>query len=157
MRKGKGSDRSRTVRGGGRRYDPGVFEYHGWIHVREAAAATDDDDEKLASMVDVIRRHIDQSAHAGLAELRYMNGTPFVHLGGFNNHRNDALVDLFARVGAIAPGSFGLLHVLDDEDPQHGNDVQVLSLVRGSVTWSTESRLSPCIPTLEDSWVEPTT
>jgi hypothetical protein len=107
-------------------------------------------------MVDVIRQRIVQFTKVGLAELRYMNGTPFVHLGGFNNHRDDAVVELFMRVGTVAPGSFGLLHVLDDEDPEHANDVQVLSLVRGRVTWSTESRLSPCIPTLEDSWVEPT-
>jgi DDE superfamily endonuclease len=31
--------------------------------------------------------------------------------------------------------------------------VQVLSLIRGSVTWSIESRLWPCITTLEDSWL----
>ncbi|MFD7445634.1 Imm7 family immunity protein [Streptomyces sp. NPDC059909] len=50
----------------------------------------------------------------------------------------------------MAPGSFGLLHVRDDEDPGHENDVRVFGRVRGTVTEHAESLLSPCIPTPED-------
>ena len=86
-----------------------------------------------------------------LLDLRYMNGEPFIHLGGFSNHRmTPDVVELFEHVGVIAPGSYGLLHVRDDEDPGHENEVRVLRLVRGMVTQHTEALLSPCTPTLED-------
>lgn len=61
-----------------------------------------------------------------------------------------ALTGFLGHVGAIAPGSYGLLHLRDDEEPAHDNEVRVLRLARGNVTQHTELLLSPCIPTLED-------
>jgi hypothetical protein len=45
--------------------------------------------------------------------------------------------------------------VLDDEHPEHRNQARVFRMVRGRVTEHPEPLLSPCIPTLEDEWVEP--
>jgi hypothetical protein len=129
-----------------------VFEYHGWITVRETATATDDDDELLPAMVDAIRRRIADAPVSYLFALEYMNGSPFVHIGGFHNHRNPAVPDLFRQIGRIAPGSYGLLHILDDEDPAHRDEVRMLTLIRGDVRESTETRMSPPIPTLEDAY-----
>ena len=131
-----------------------MFEYHGWITVRETAAATDDDDELLPAMVDEIRRRIAAAPVSYLFALEFMNGTPFVHIGGFHNHRNPGVLDLFRQIGRIAPGSYGLLHILDDEDPEHRDEVRVLTLIRGEVRESTEIRLSPPIPTLEDAHLD---
>lgn len=86
-----------------------------------------------------------------LLDLRWLNGEPFIHLGGFSNHRSSPdVAEVFERVAEVAPGSYGLLHVRDDEDPGHENEVRVLRLVRGRVTQHTETLLSPCIPTVED-------
>ncbi|HEX7306774.1 MAG TPA: Imm7 family immunity protein [Lentzea sp.] len=82
-----------------------------------------------------------------------MNGEYFIHLGGNPNHRRqngEAVVDLFAKVGQVAPGSYGLLYVHDDEHPQHMLSFQVFRLVRGTVTEHPDHLLSPVIPTLED-------
>ncbi|KJY42612.1 hypothetical protein VR46_23380, partial [Streptomyces sp. NRRL S-444] len=90
-----------------------------------------------------------------LLDLRWMNGEPFIHLGGHPNHRSSLdVVDLFEHVAKVAPGSYGLLHIRDDEDPAHENEVRVLRLARGSVTEHTETLLSPCIPTLEDPFTD---
>lgn len=35
------------------------------------------------------------------------------------NHRATGVVELFEAVAEVAPGSYGLLHVLDEEDPEH--------------------------------------
>lgn len=127
-----------------------MFEYHGWITIRESA--TDDDDPtQLTGIVDSLRHYIDEIASPYLLDLRWMNGEPFIHIGGFSNHRTSPeIIDLFSQVGTIAPGSYGLLHLRDDEDPEHENEVRVLRLARGNVTYHTELLLSPCIPTLED-------
>jgi len=126
-----------------------VFEYHGWITVNENAA-DDDDEVRLRQIVDELRLRISQMASPYLLDLRWMNGEPFIHLGGHSNHRSSPdVVGLFEHVAAVAPGSYGLLHIRDDEDPGHENDVGVLRLARGMVTQHTEVLLSPCIPTLE--------
>ncbi|EKX64685.1 Imm7 family immunity protein [Streptomyces ipomoeae] len=127
-----------------------MFEYHGWITVRETAVG-DDDEGRLGEIVEELRACIDEMASPYLLDLRWMNGEPFIHLGGHSNHRSSPdVVGLFEHVAAVAPGSYGLLHVRDDEDPGHENDVRVLRLARGAVTWHTEPLLSPCVPALED-------
>ncbi|MFD5155943.1 Imm7 family immunity protein [Streptomyces mutabilis] len=127
-----------------------MFEYHGWITVRETA--TDDDDEpRLRQIVDELHLHLAQMDSPYLLDLRWMNGEPFIHLGGYSNHRSSPdVVELFEHVAVVAPGSYGLLHVMDDEDPEHENEVRVLRLVRGRVTQHTEALLSPYIPAVED-------
>jgi hypothetical protein len=131
-----------------------MYEYHGWIAVRETAV-DDDDADRLRQIVDELRLRITQMAGPYLLDLRWMNGEPFIHLGGFSNHSLSSDVDgLFGYVAAIAPGSYGLLHVRDDEDPGHENEVRVLRLVRGGLTQHTEALLSPCIPTLEGPFTD---
>ncbi|MFE9355099.1 Imm7 family immunity protein [Streptomyces olivaceoviridis] len=46
-----------------------------------------------------------------------MNGAPFLHRGGYSNPRSSPdLVELFEYVAAVAPGSYGLLHVHDERN-----------------------------------------
>ncbi|MGV9351883.1 Imm7 family immunity protein [Streptomyces spiralis] len=131
-----------------------MFEYHGWITVRETAA-DDDDEARLRRIVDGLEVHIAQMDSPYLLDLRWMNGEPFIHLGGHSNHRSSPnVVELFEHVAVVAPGSYGLLHVRDDEEPGHENEVCVLRLVRGVVTQHTEALLSPCIPTVEDPFTD---
>ncbi|WP_431995087.1 Imm7 family immunity protein [Streptomyces griseoflavus] len=127
-----------------------MFEYHGWITIRETAAE-DDDEPQLRETVDALRLHLARMESPYLLDLRWMNGEPFIHLGGFSNHRSSPdVVGLFEHVAAVAPGSYGLLHVRDDEEPGHENEMRVLRLARGMVTQHTEALLSPYTPTVED-------
>ncbi|WBP92126.1 Imm7 family immunity protein [Kitasatospora cathayae] len=131
-----------------------MFEYHGWINVLETAGADDGDiageDARLRMVAEGIQRRIDEIASPYLLDLRWMNGAVFVHFGGQPNHRAREILDFFREVGVRAPGSYGLLHVRDDEDSVHGNEVRVLRMVRGEVDEHAEPLLSPCIPVLED-------
>jgi hypothetical protein len=52
----------------------------------------------------------------------------------------------------LAPGSYGLLHILDDEDPGHETEARVHRLVRGEVVEHTGELLSPTIPVRENPW-----
>ncbi|MEV6880033.1 Imm7 family immunity protein [Amycolatopsis sp. NPDC051128] len=100
-----------------------------------------------------IRALVDEFAGYALMDLRPMNGTYYIHLGGNPNHRGqhgEAVVGLFAKVGQLAPGSYGLLYVHDDEHPAHMLSFRVFRLVRGTVTEHSDHLLSPVIPTLED-------
>jgi hypothetical protein len=129
-----------------------MFEYHGWVNVLESATASDDDydDGRLRELVRGIERRIREINSPYLLDLRWMNGAVFVHFGGIPNHRDAEIVEFFREVGERAPGSYGLLHVRDDEDPGRGNEVLVIRMVRGMSTEHSEPLLSPCIPVLED-------
>jgi hypothetical protein len=127
-----------------------MFEYHGWIMLRSTAEAVDDDPPLR---LDEIQDLVNELAGHGLIDLRPINGEYHVHVGGLPNHRGtqgSAVIDLFVKVGHLAPGSYGLLYVYDDEDPEHELKFRVFRLVRGTVTEHADHLLSPVIPTLED-------
>ncbi|MEV6644345.1 Imm7 family immunity protein [Amycolatopsis sp. NPDC051371] len=127
-----------------------MFEYHGWITLRQTAAVVDDEPQLRLSEIQAL---VDEFAGYALADLQPMNGTYYIHLGGNPNRRGQhggAVVELFAEVGRLAPGSYGLLYVHDDEHPEHMVDFRVFRLVRGAVTEHADHLLSPVIPTLED-------
>ncbi|MFD6286349.1 Imm7 family immunity protein [Streptomyces sp. NPDC060205] len=127
-----------------------MFEYHGWITVR-GTAADEDDEPRLQQIIDGLRLRIARMDSPYVLDLRWMNGEPFIHLGGSSNHRSSPdAAELFEHVAVVAPGSYGLLHLRDDEEPGHENEVRVLRLARGMVTQHTEALLSPCNPTVED-------
>jgi hypothetical protein len=129
-----------------------MFEYHGWITLRSTPEAVDDEPPLRLTEIQAL---VDELAGYALVDLRQMNGEYYIHLGGCPNHRRahgQALIDLFAKVGQLAPGSYGLLYVHDDEDPQHELDFRVFRLVRGAVTEHADHLLSPVISTLEDEY-----
>ncbi|MFK0194356.1 Imm7 family immunity protein [Kitasatospora sp. NPDC090308] len=133
-----------------------MFEYHGWINVQESAGTDDDDcdDGRLQEIVEGIKRRIRGIDSPYLLDLRWMNGQAFVHFGGFPSHLDVEVLEFFGEIGERAPGSYGLLHVRDDEDLARENEVLVIRMVRGRVTEHAEPLLSPCIPVLEDPFEE---
>ena len=131
-----------------------MFEYHGWITLRSTAEAVDDEPPlRLKEIQDLVNG----LAGHGLTDLRQINGEHYIHLGGFTNHRGPQgaqVIGLFAKVGHLAPGSYGLLYVHDDEDPGYELEFRVFRLVRGTVTEHADQHLSPVIPALEDEWID---
>ncbi|MFB7126444.1 Imm7 family immunity protein [Kitasatospora sp. NPDC056273] len=128
-----------------------MFEYHGWIKVLESATLDDEeyDDDRFRLVVGGIEERIREIDSPYLLDLRWMNGKVFIHFGGFPNHRDAEIPAFFREVGERAQGSYGLLHVRDDEDPGRENEVLVIRMVRGRVSEHVDSLLSPCIPVLE--------
>lgn len=127
-----------------------MFEYHGWITLRSTAEVLDDEP---ALRLGEIQSLVDELTGYALMDLQPTNGTYYIHLGGNPNRRGQqgaAVVDLFVKVGQLAPGSYGLLYVRDDEHPEHMLSFRVFRLARGVVTEHADHLLSPVIPTLED-------
>ena len=127
-----------------------MFEYHGWVSLRPTAEAVDDEPPLR---LDEIRALVDDLSGYALMDLRPMNGDYYIHLGGSPNRpgtHGPAVVELLRQVGQLAPGSYGLLYVHDDEDPRQHLDFRVFRLARGIVTEHADTLLSPVTPTLED-------
>jgi immunity protein 7 of polymorphic toxin system len=86
-----------------------------------------------------------------------MNGQVQLWAEGFKNHAatiGQELLDLYHFIARVAPGSYGLLYIYDDEHPDHHNEFRAYVLARGAFTEHDDPFLSPYIPTIEDSWLE---
>ncbi|WP_280316866.1 Imm7 family immunity protein [Nocardia wallacei] len=130
-----------------------MFEYHGWITIQGSAG-----DESSAASEATVRAVEVELAELrvlpGLVDVRTVNGSAQLHLAGLSNHRGgqgELVLQTFRRISEVAPGSYGLLFVRDDEDAVgRDNEFQVLAMRRGSVTETRDQHLSPCIPVIED-------
>src|SRR4051812_45750488 len=98
-----------------------MFEFHGWAVLRSTPGSRDqgsdgEGDDRAArrvqSLVDEVE---DVASPGGRISLQQVNGEWQVWLHGLRNHRRAEVTVLFERIAATAPGSFGLLHIYDDE------------------------------------------
>lgn len=132
-----------------------MFEYHGWITVKSSPGEEEDEDtlpRSLRSGIETLLAGLAEGT--GLTHLQAVNGDTQIHLGGFTNHRGgqgSEIIEAFGRIAAMAPGSYGLLYVWDDEDPEvDRNEFQVFVMRRGTVTRQADTFLSPRVPAIED-------
>ncbi|RJQ90642.1 immunity 7 family protein [Amycolatopsis panacis] len=131
-----------------------MFEYHGWVTIATTASG-DDDAALLERLVDRVHRTLRDAGTLDLVDLRWSSGLPMLHLGGLDKHGgaiSPELLETFARVGELAPGSYGLLHVWDDQDPECDNEFRVFRMARGQVTEQRDPHLTPVAPTVLDSY-----
>jgi hypothetical protein len=134
-----------------------VFEYHGWLIIRAAPHETDTDYRDVHAAVDFLKDLVEVDAGApGLRDIRWVNGSPQYHFGGFRN-RSDGVyrsaLESVERVLERAPGSYGVIYYWDDEDPVHPNEFRVLVVRRGKITEHADTFLSPVVPTIEDPYL----
>lgn len=129
-----------------------MYEWHGWATIRTRYDCDDSDDNPTSDTVDAVRALVatTQDRSNEVADLRSVNGDYHLWLAGTHNHATSGVVELFRAVAALAPGSYGLLHVLDDEDSTTPNGWVCHVMRRGAVTASPDAHLSPHIGRVED-------
>ncbi|GAA1595595.1 Imm7 family immunity protein [Kribbella karoonensis] len=132
-----------------------MFEYHGWATLRD----TQDDWDRSGPADDLSQSTYDAVAAAiadvrndlQVADLRVVNGSAHLWLAGLRNHRQEPVIEVFRRIARLAPWSYGLLHVYDDEaQGEDANRWVIWVLKRGSVTPEADSWLSPHVGVVED-------
>lgn len=130
-----------------------MYEFHGWAAIRQSPQ--EEDVDRSWEIHTTLQEHISVLDWTpGALDLRFVNGADHLWLAHFYNHRPAGTwdpVELFQYVARIAPGSYGLLYIWDDEDRDgFQNQFQVYVLARGEVYRRMDPFLSPCIPVLED-------
>jgi len=133
-----------------------MVELHGWATIREGYTA-DCEEEKTGDIVSLLSQEVSRiGLDEPLLHIVQNNGEAFLTVTRLTNHFSGVvqeILDLFMRIAVIAPGSYGLLYLHDDEDGNGWmNDFQVYVLAKGVVTKRRDPFLSPCIPTVEDPW-----
>ena len=128
-----------------------MVELHCWINLRETCEITED--ENTGNLLPVVREELEKfELEYYNIQIKGLNGEYYIEFSIYENHMASAkeALSLFSRVGEIAKGSYGLLHIHDDEDEGIQNSFRTWRLARGKVTVYKDDFLSPYIPTVSD-------
>ena len=129
-----------------------MYEFHGWATIRESTR--DIDEGNLSAIVEKLNQQIlSFKWNVGVLEIKPINGAYHLIASGFTNHKSpDAtqVFSLFQKIAETAKGSYGLLHVWDDENAKESNQFSVWMLARGAFLRQDDPFLSPCVPKIED-------
>ena len=129
-----------------------MIEVHGWITLRES---TDPEDEelnlgKIIEQIDIKNKSLQWNniKVKGLIGKFYLE---FTIIHNRKTSKVDECMEYIEYIGSVAPGSYGIIYMLDDEDINgKENEFQVFALARGKIKKYKDSYLSPFIPTVED-------
>lgn len=131
-----------------------MVELHAWALIRESFS-TDSEEDNIERVVDSLSCEI-RKLRMDDKQLRidFCNGEAVVTATKLTNHFSDdvkGILHFFQRIACVAPGSYGLLYLYNDEDTDgFENAFQVFVLSKGSFTLHRDPFLSPYIPTVED-------
>ncbi len=137
-----------------------MFEVHGWATIRFTAEnrEREDEEELQDAAVERVKAHVYERRWSfnPWMDVRVLNGEAHFWVDGFRSHAGarDELLNTFRYIAQVAPGSYGLLYLQDDEDPKYGNEFRVYVLARGALTEHADPFLSPFFPVVEDPYSE---
>ncbi len=133
-----------------------MITYQGWAIVREAfdeAGESEDLRRKIQMQLDEKVRNLNQVSVNRFLHVQFFNGELKLIVAGASNHKTSLwfeVLALFEWLAKNAVGSFGLLHMHDDEDTEGlENKFQVYCLKKGCLSHGAEAKLSPVVPELE--------
>ena len=112
-----------------------MFEFHGWASISYHTHDTDlrAQERCWQDVVACVRRQ-----ESSLFTTRQANGLHEVTVAGRHARRSEYVIDLFKELAVLAPGSYGILYVRDDEDQRgagaYANAFRVWKLCRGTLT-----------------------
>ncbi|QUH28784.1 Imm7 family immunity protein [Vallitalea guaymasensis] len=130
-----------------------MYEFHGWAVIRETPQVIDE--ENVDDIAKMIEEYIDNlNWESGILKIFAVNGEYQFIVSGVSNHKtqeSEELLGVYKYIAKIAPGSYGLLYVKDDEDTKGlDNEFIVYTLVRGNLSIQKDTFISPFIPIVED-------
>lgn len=128
-----------------------MFEWHGWATIAASPGVKDDAAAEVRQQA--VEAWVAQvvGGAAGVAnetlDLRPANGRLHLWLAGSHNHRDETVIGLFRSIAEAAPGSYGVMYVLDDDV---GCTWERLVMRRGTVRQEVDTSLSPHVGVVED-------
>jgi hypothetical protein len=130
-----------------------MIQLYAWAAIRESFEM-DSEETNLPIIEKIIREKIDTFNWTnGMVMLKFLNGNLVLSIAqNANRIRNETknVFKLYAFIMQIAKGSYGLIYLHDDEDPEKANEFQVFVLARGKLEKRKDIFLSPLAPTIED-------
>ncbi|MEF2964200.1 Imm7 family immunity protein [Paenibacillus sp. M1] len=130
-----------------------MYQYHGWAVILESTG-DEASNEREVNVLDTVKKYIeDLQPNVDVLDMKAINGQFHLWLTGLWNREPSSKfspVEIMKNVGIIAPGSYGMLYVFNDEHPKHFNEFKVYVLTRGNIEERDDPFLSPLIPVVAD-------
>jgi hypothetical protein len=128
-----------------------MYEYHGWAVILDS---TGKEGSGASAIYERVTQYIELlKSDTDVFELKEINGQYHLWLSGLNDHEPTSKydpVEIMQTIGVMAPGSYGLLYVFNDQNEHHANEFKVYVLARGLVKLKEDQFLSPIIPVIAD-------
>jgi hypothetical protein len=125
-----------------------MFAAIGWIWIEEAEypdefgdPASEPRPAALAAVSEVLAR----LAEPERAVLHVRNAEFTILINHHSNHRLGWPIELFREIARVAPGSFGYLHVYDDEHPAERYRFMRWSMIHGRIEVEEDLALVPVV------------
>jgi hypothetical protein len=129
-----------------------MYTYHLWIVLAESTL--ENDTGRLATKVQTLEELIAQRiGPLPRAPINQVNYETVFQCSVSRNHRGElfaGLSEVLSWITQQLPGSYGLVYLRDDEDPELPGAFRVLVLARGRIAEHADPFLSPIVPTIED-------
>ena len=126
------------------------FEFHGWATIRESYNEEGECEARLKQAMAAISSFVDDKLYFP-AKVLATNYQYHLMMSGNANHYREEPLQLFNIIRDLAPGSYGLLHIHDEEDRDGwDNHFQVWVLKKGSLERCRDTLLSPYTPEVEE-------
>jgi hypothetical protein len=123
----------------------------GWVVLVESYIWKDDDDQ--SDVISRIKSSLPEQFSNEVIQCHWLNGLPIMLLAmGHNHHgpRTEEFIDIFRTIARMAPGSYGQLHLYDEEGRFAPYDAMtVYVLARGEVHKYKDPYFNPFIPNVE--------
>lgn len=130
-----------------------MYQYHGWAVILESTS-DDTSDEREMNTLNRVKKYIEElQPNVDVLDIKAINGQFHLWMTGLWNREPSSKfspVETMKTIGVMAPGSYGMLYVFNDEHPKHFNEFNVYVLTRGNVEERNDPFLSPFIPTVAD-------
>jgi hypothetical protein len=125
----------------------------GWAVLDESYVWDEDLNDRSAFIFSDIIESIPEAYTNEVIQFQSMNGVPVLLLAMSHNHygpRADDFINIFHTIAAAAPGSYGRLHLYDEEGIFAPYDAMtVYVLMRGTVHKYQDPFFNPFIPNVE--------
>ncbi|CAM4527531.1 MULTISPECIES: Imm7 family immunity protein [Paenibacillus] len=131
-----------------------MYQYHGWAVILENTGDGETSNERVNIVFETVKNYIESlKPSVDVLDVKAINGQYHLWMTGLWN-REPSLkftpVEIMKNVGSIAPGSYGMLYVFNDEHPEYFNEFSVYVLSRGRLEQKYDPFLSPLIPVVAD-------
>ncbi|WP_211748064.1 Imm7 family immunity protein [Paenibacillus sp. Marseille-Q4541] len=132
-----------------------MYQYHGWAVILESTG-DEERNEREEIIIETAKKYIeDLQPNVDVLDIKAINGQYHLWMTGLWNREPSSKfnpVGIMENIGMIAPGSYGMLYVFNDEHSKHSNEFIVYVLARGSVKEKKDPFLSPLIPVVTDDF-----
>jgi len=133
-----------------------MIEAHGWLTL--SYSDYDSEDEPQRRFITAFRNFMAQKYPWVLVDsygrFTTRNGLECFAIDALHNHKGEPfyILEIFSWVASNSTGSYGLLHLYDDEDAAHNNEFQVYIVKRGQLIKAQDAFLSPYFEEVEQEY-----